>query len=389
MSVDAASEANYVRAMSRTNEPLSPRLRFRGCLLGGAIGDALGAPVEFMSLAAIRQRFGDAGIRDYAPAYGRLGAITDDTQMTLFTGEGLLHAIERSQARGTVTAYVSFVAEAYLRWLETQGEPTRVAPQTRGGLLDVPELHSRRGPGATCLAALRDRTDFIAAARNESKGCGGVMRIAPLAMFAHAALMNDTQIQRASAELSDAARRALREATDFLDRDSIQRWFDIGAEVAGLTHGHPSGQLPAGFLTIVLALVLGGVPLEGALDRAQAALVTRAGHEETLRAVQDARAAAARAPADAMVLHELGEGWVAEEALAIGLYCALSAADFASGVVLAVNHDGDSDSTGAIAGQLLGAGLGEGAIPARWLAALELREVIADMADRLAGVSAI
>lgn len=60
----------------------------RGSLLGGAVGDALGAAVEFQSLAEIRSRFGPAGILDYAPAFGRLGAITDDTQMTLFTAEG-------------------------------------------------------------------------------------------------------------------------------------------------------------------------------------------------------------------------------------------------------------------------------------------------------------
>ena len=66
------------------------RDRVRGCLLGGAVGDALGAPVEFMERSEIVARFGEQGIRDYAPAYGRLGAITDDTQMSLFTAEGML-----------------------------------------------------------------------------------------------------------------------------------------------------------------------------------------------------------------------------------------------------------------------------------------------------------
>jgi hypothetical protein len=70
------------------------------CLLGGAVGDALGAPVEFLSLAQIRSHFGSAGIRDFAEAYGRVGAITDDTQMTLFTAEGLLRATVRGHERG-------------------------------------------------------------------------------------------------------------------------------------------------------------------------------------------------------------------------------------------------------------------------------------------------
>ncbi|MFP4649261.1 MAG: ADP-ribosylglycohydrolase family protein [Halorhodospira sp.] len=64
--------------------------RFLGCLLAGAVGDALGAPVEFLSRDEIRRRFGSEGVTRYAPAYGGLGRITDDTQMTLFTAEGLL-----------------------------------------------------------------------------------------------------------------------------------------------------------------------------------------------------------------------------------------------------------------------------------------------------------
>ena len=74
--------------------------RVAGCLLGGAVGDALGAPIEFMRLSEIRERFGPQGLREFAPAYGRLGAITDDTQMTLFTAEGLLRAMTRGYARG-------------------------------------------------------------------------------------------------------------------------------------------------------------------------------------------------------------------------------------------------------------------------------------------------
>ena len=74
------------------HKPKSTHLQdlYRGCLLGGAVGDALGAPVEFMSRAQIVRAFGPHGIEDYAPAFGKLGTITDDTQMTLFTAEGLM-----------------------------------------------------------------------------------------------------------------------------------------------------------------------------------------------------------------------------------------------------------------------------------------------------------
>jgi ADP-ribosylglycohydrolase len=84
----------------------------------------------------------------------------------------------------------------------------------------------------------------------------------------------------------------------------------------------------------------------------------------------------------------LGEGWVAEEAIAVATYCALTAADFRSGVLLAVNHGGDSDSTGAICGNLLGAQLGAGAIDADLLDGLEGREAIIQIADDLHDVFA-
>lgn len=73
--------------------------RIRGCLLAGAAGDALGAAVEFMDWPSIRQKFGERGIRDFAPAFGKLGAVTDDTQMMLFTAEGLLRAWVRQSSR--------------------------------------------------------------------------------------------------------------------------------------------------------------------------------------------------------------------------------------------------------------------------------------------------
>ena len=116
--------------------------RYTGCLLGGAVGDALGAAVEFESLAEIRARFGPGGIRDFAPAYGRLGAITDDTQMTLFTAEGLIRAHNRCREKG-IASVPGMVHRAYLRWLFTQGRSASDpdAPTHDGWLVTLPALH--------------------------------------------------------------------------------------------------------------------------------------------------------------------------------------------------------------------------------------------------------
>ena len=108
------------------------------------------------------------------------------------------------------------------------------------------------------------------------------------------------------------------------------------------------------------------------------------GHSETLSALVRAETLGRRGLPRAEALSELGEGWMADEALAIGVSCALAAPDFETGVRLAVNHDGDSDSTAAIAGHLLGAMHGADAIPKRWTISLELRRVIVEMADDLA-----
>src|SRR5262245_5055353 len=115
-----------VPSLPGSDKPGSRRTpgHFAGCLLGGGVGDALGAPVEFASINAIRNEYGSAGITDYDVAYGRRGAITDDTQMTLFTAEGLLRAIAR-RCRDGVCRPASAIHQAYIRWLRTQSESSR------------------------------------------------------------------------------------------------------------------------------------------------------------------------------------------------------------------------------------------------------------------------
>lgn len=332
--------------------------RFRGCLLGGACGDALGAPVEFMARSEILQGFGPDGITTFAPAFGRRGGITDDTQMTLFTAEGLLRgAASGDRGRNHHAELLRSVAQAYLRWLRTQGEMNLegLDEELVDGLAILPELNARRGPGRTCLSALHAMRVLGAPARNDSKGCGGVMRMAPAGLFAAGRAVSMTPA-----------------AT-----------FRLGCDLAALTHGHPSGALPAGALAVLVRGLVRGESLDDALQATKGCLRRAPRHEETLSAILRAEDLAASGEPPETAIAMLGGGWVAEEALAIALYCALTARDFGDGVWIAVNHDGDSDSTGAIAGNILGALWGEGAIPKDWLAELEAREVITAMAEEL------
>ena len=326
----------------------SRRARIRGCLLGGAAGDALGAPVETLYLDEIRARFGPDGIQGYAPGRVRIGAITDDTQMTLFTAEGLLRAhVARAERDADI---LGAIHHAYLRWLLTQGEQPGVVVRKDGWLWGIAALHERRGPGDTCRAGLlaaRGLCDPLVA-ENASKGCGGVMRVAPVGLFA-----------------------------------APDRAFALGAASAALTHGHPSAYLAAGHMARTVAGVMQGLALSSALDAADAELREKLGHEELSILLARARALADRGRPSPEDLETLGRGWSGHEALAIAVCCALAARDFAEGIRLGANHSGDADSTAAITGNLLGALLGEAAIGPEWLDGLELRNEIAQVADDL------
>jgi ADP-ribosylglycohydrolase len=207
----------------------------------------------------------------------------------------------------------------------------------------------------TCLSALRDYEGHPDIAGNDSKGCGGVMRVAPVGLFWFT----------------------------FQEGLEISAVFESGIMCAGLTHGHPSGYLTGGLLAVLIFALLDGATLEEALAQTKLLLITYPGHEETLEALEQAVVLSASDVPHHEAIKQLGEGWVAEEALAISVYCALEAKSFEQAIVMAVNHDGDSDSTGAITGNILGAMYGTGVIPQRWLKPLELREVIEAIASDL------
>ena len=327
------------------------RERFTGCLLGGAVGDALGAPVEFMNLSEIREQFGSQGIRDFAPAYGRLGSITDDTQMTLFTAEGMIRSFVQGKVGGNLSTE-TITAHAYHRWLMSQGGSSLFADFTvsrPGWLYWFKPIHSRRAPGNTCLSGLREAPTADAAATNDSKGCGAVMRMAPVGLAGWRFGWNAAYVMQ------------------------------LGANLGHLTHGHPSGYLPAGAFAVMIYSILKGAPLCEAVQISMEQLSQHAGHEETTKAIELACALSKSGISTHKAIAQLGEGWTGDEALAIGLYCALKSPSLEEGVILAANIDGDSDSTGSIAGNLLGAMYGEASIPLRWLEQLEMGDVIEEI----------
>lgn len=333
------------------------RDRYRACLLGGAIGDALGAAIEFISLDEIHNQFGSDGIDDYVLAYGRIGAITDDTQMTLFTAEGILRAFVRSYTRG-ISSIEGVTQYAYLRWLYTQehDQPPKTQREDEswldGWLIRLPELYNQRSPGNTCLSALRRlKGGDDGKPVNNSKGCGGIMRMAPVGLM-----------------------------------HSLSNPFQTGINLAALTHGHPTGQIASGAFAYLINLLSRNDPLDliNAIQICINEIRKYSNSNETLNAML----LAVNLWSDDSIssndaIRKIGEGWTAEEALAISIYCSLKASSFQDGILMAVNHDGDSDSTGSISGNILGLVYGLNSISSELVKRLELCDIIVEIADDL------
>lgn len=317
--------------MALTNNPARPNLagtqkytgrcdmtfleKATGCLVGGAYGDSLGAAVEFLGLPVIRAKFGEQGIERCAPAFGHgPGVITDDTQMAIATAYGLIDIptlVFRNDIDITQTIW-----RRYKNWLLTQSDPDQA-----------------RGPGNTCLSALESgRLGNPQQPLNKSSGCGGIMRVHPVGIA-----------------LAYRPKRA----------------FEIGLLSAAITHGHPNAYVPAGALAMLISLLMRNFPLEKAVTLVieQLELLPKQMAEGTLAAIDVARNSIRNVVDFGLMIDSAikfpgsrGGGWQGHDALAIALYAALVAQDDPlKAVWIAVNHSGDSDSTGSITGAILGA----------------------------------
>jgi len=274
-----------------------------------------------MSREDIKHRFGPDGISGFH-AWGGFatGSFTDDTQMSLATAVGCIRAYHRFEDRGLCHP-ATIVYHRYLEWYQLQKDPKQ-----------------RRAPGNTCMSALGSRKmGTIEYPINDSKGCGGVMRTAPVGLA-------------------------------FPAGDAFQQ----GMECAAITHGHPSGYLSAGFLSELIARLLAGEAFEEAIEASCAELRKYRGYEETLRAIQLAKEKVESHEEIEVAIPSIGQGWVGEEALGISIYCSLKySGDWEKGVLASVNHSGDSDSTGSITGAILGTSLGIRSIPANLVNSVE------------------
>lgn len=356
----------------------------RGSLMAGAAGDALGYPVEFMSRNAILARYGDKGITEFKLDSDGKALVSDDTQMTLFTANGMLMGLTRGYMRGIGGDPKDYVDGAYIDWYYTQ-TVNKVSERDDfhyTWLRDLPELAHRRAPGITCLNAC----ESLLAHRdveNNSKGCGGIMRVAPMGLL--------------DASFKESGGSGFYYKTVYLA--------EAGAHIARVTHLHPLGYLPAALMTLLLSRIVPLTPdevKESIIDIINDGLDVMmnmygndyAKYKEYLRALTLKAVNLAHSNiSDIQAIMQLGEGWTAEEAWAISLYCVIRHIDnMREAIIAAVNHDGDSDSTGSITGNIMGAIYGYEAIKRERLFCpygkkfedtIELHNIILAIADDL------
>ena len=334
--------------------------KYRGCLLGGAVGDALGYTVEFMEDSEIFKTYGNNGITEYS-LVNDVAPISDDTQMTLFTANGLLLGTTIKITTGAIVPYSHYISLCYKDWLKTQlAEDFKFEEPEYSWLNNIPEMNHSREPGRTCIEyILKNKFGSISNPQNNSKGCGGIMRVAPIGLY-------------------------------FEDKGYTTKEIDmIGAEAAALTHGHELGYIPAAmFVHIIHLLSHSNISVFSAVEDAKKTIKNifpKANHINYLISLVDKSIELSKNKKnDLRAINEIGKGWVAEETLAIAIYCALKYEnDFEKAIIASVNHSGDSDSIGAVTGNIIGAHLGINAIPQKFIDKLELKDIILEVADDL------
>ncbi len=292
-------------------------------LFGLALGDALGGPVEFETLAEITRQYGSRGIQ--APPEPAM--YTDDTQMTLALAEGLVEAGEADP-----DTLMNTIGRHFVRWLNS------------------PE--NNRSPGQACVSGVRrfkQGTVWYQSGGPDAKGCGSAMRVAPIG---------------------------------YLYQHEPERLAEVARASSLITHGHPAAIAASIGAAYLVKLALDGVDpafylhhvctfvadLSAEMDMALRRVGHVLGWGDEIRAMQ-----------------HIGQGWVAEEAVALALYCVMRYPDdYVAVVRRAANIDGDSDSVACIAGGIAAARLGLDSIPADWRARCENHAYIADVGVRLA-----
>lgn len=323
--------------------------RFEGCLLGGAIGDAFGAPVEFLKLEQIKEKYGEDGLTKLSLNKYNKAEITDDTQMTLFTAVGLLKsAIVQKDWHYKKQPDYQILFNSYKDWHACQ----MGCKNQNDWLSSFKIMNKRQAPGFTCLKATsKDIFGTVDKPLNNSKSNGCVMRSAPIGLIYHK-----------NPELA----------------------FDIGVNSAVLTHGNPDAYLASGFFASCIAHLLNNKSLNESIESSLCTLKKYKQNDNLKNKIEKAVSFVNDCRDSSWAIRDLGKSSDGDSAIAISLYCALkNPNNYEHAIEMATNFDGDSDTIASITGNIIGAKLGEQGIPSMWKRQIELSDEISIISSDL------
>lgn len=304
--------------------------RFQGCMVGLAVGDALGWPVEFISdLSIIRERYGPDGLTDLVADTHPAGTYTDDTQMSLCLARALIEAGAKS-----LDELMQVMAGEFVAWMR--------APD------------NDRAPGNTCMAGCRRLEEghpWPEAGVLRSLGCGSAMRTAPVGLYFH---------------------------------DDEARLIEVARASSMLTHREPAAQAAAAATALLVAWAVRGDSPDRYPERLSRIMEQMEGGREVADLAARIPDVLDRHPDEVLCNEVLGESWVGHEAVASALYCVCrSPRDYRQTVIAGANTVGDSDSIACIAGAISGAYNGIESIPPHWRETVEDSAVLHDLAAEL------
>ena len=336
------------------------QLSYRGCLLGMAVGDAMGYTVDSRSWQEIREDYGPHGLLGYDLVNG-YADVTSYTQLAAFTCNGLLFGLTRGQMLGKMAPFIKYIGLSSREWAISQrpwGRPGR----TYCWLLRKPELCRRHCMDTRMLDTLsREVLGTPETPANNFSSPGGLTSAIGVGLFFH---------------------------WDRMDQGEIDR---LGAEAVALTHGSPTAFLSGAVLTHIISRLLADpeAPLKPLFLEAVEAMKEQFGHQysQAYEIATLVRHAVTYAESPGLgtveVMERLGCD-TAAQVLAGAVYACLSMGkDFDAALIAAVNHSGRSAAVGAVVGAILGLRLGEDALPDFYIECLEPAEVLRELADDL------
>lgn len=292
-------------------------------IYGLALGDALGWPIEFLSMQKINIIYGPDGIQE--PPDPAL--FTDDTQTTIAITEALVEAGEAD-----IDVLMRAVTRHLIEWSNS------------------PE--NDRAPGHTVTEAVRTLEAGVSwreSGADHVQGNGSAVRVAPIG---------------------------------YLYQHDTGRLREVAHAVGIATHAHPAADAACISAAYLVKLALDGVPLDQYVPLTQKFVSgISLEFEEALQQVRHV----VPWTDEFAAITQLGSGWVGKEIIPMSIYCAMRYSnDYVSAVRRAVNIPGDSDSVGCITGGLVAARAGLRAIPPEWIERLEHRDRLTDLANQLA-----